>query len=107
MKRFMKQGREMQMDHAEEIALASLGWLLDEDDLVGVFVAATGATPDDLRGQLSADAGPDQTFLLVVLDFIMMRDATVIDCARAQGIRPETLAQAHAVLSGAAQHHWT
>jgi len=97
----------MKLARAEEIALAALGWLCGEDALLQVFLDASGADAQDLRAQLVTAAGPDEPLLMAVLDFILMRDDTVMDCCRAQNLAFEQLAVAHAVLSGTAQTHWT
>ena len=97
----------MKLARAEEIALAALGWLCTQDMLLPVFLAASGADAQDLRTQLVSASGPDEALLLAVLDFILMRDDTVMDCCRAQDLPFDQLAVAHAVLSGTAQMHWT
>ncbi|MCC5993063.1 MAG: DUF3572 domain-containing protein [Rhodobacteraceae bacterium] len=93
--------------HAEDIALRALTWLCMDDELLRVFLAASGAGPDDLRAALGAPEGPDAGMLGAALEFILMRDATVIACARALGLPNDRLALAGAVLSGRAGMHWT
>ena len=97
----------MKHARAEQISVAALDWLCAQDTLLPVFLAASGADVDDLRAQLATASGPDETLLVAVLDFILMRDDTVMDCCRAQDLAFDQLALAHAVLSGAAQMHWT
>ncbi len=97
----------MKFARAEEIALAALGWLCTQDTLLAVFLSATGADAQDLRAQLVRPSGPEEGLLLAVLDFILMRDDTVVDCCRAQECAFDQLTLAHAVLSGATQMHWT
>lgn len=97
----------MKLARAEEIALAALDWLCGQDTLLAVFLAASGADAQDLRAQLETATGPDESLLMAVLDFILMRDDTVMDCCRAQNLPFDQLAVAHAVLSGTAQMHWT
>lgn len=97
----------MQQDRAEEIAAQVLDWLCAQEDLLPVFLAATGATAQDLRAALGRPGGPDTALLLAVLDFVMMQDRTVIDCARALDVACEQVAQAQAMLSGQGQMHWT
>ena len=94
----------MNSDAAQALALDALIWLCNDENLLPVFLAATGAAPADLRAALG-DAEPG--LALAALDFILMRDATVLDCATSLGIAPERLAQAHVVLQGAAGQHWT
>lgn len=92
---------------AEEISLAALDWLCGQDELLPVFLAASGANIEDLRAVLLTASGPDRSLLVAVLDFILMRDETVIDCCQALGLAFDQLALAHALLSGTAQMHWT
>lgn len=87
---------------AEAIALQAVAWLVGNDDLLPVFLGATGASEHDLRNQLK-----DPAFLSAVLDFLLMDDAWVIACAEAQQIPPDRLAIARAALPGGEQTHWT
>ncbi|MDD7969574.1 DUF3572 domain-containing protein [Roseinatronobacter alkalisoli] len=97
------------MNHsaAERIALDAFTWLCAEQDLLPVFLNASGASVGDLRAALSSAEGPDQALLGAVLDFILMRDDTVIACCAAQNLPNDRLAQAQAVLAGHAGMHWT
>jgi hypothetical protein len=97
----------MNHSRAEEIALTALDWLCAQDTHLPVFLAASGADAQGLRAQLVAPTGPDESLLLAVLDFILMRDDTVVACCSAQDLGFDQLAIAQAVLSGAAQMHWT
>jgi hypothetical protein len=99
--------KAMQQDLAEEIAARALAWLCEHEDLVTVFLNATGASVQDLRAALSAPDGPDAAALLAVLDFVMMQDQTVIDCARALGLHAGQIAEAQARLAGQGRMHWT
>ncbi len=92
---------------AEEIAIQAFAWLSEQESLLPVFLAASGASAGDLHRLLASTRGPDEAFLLAVLDFILMRDETVIACATEIERMPEALLQAQMVLSGAAQMHWT
>ena len=60
----------MQQEAAELIAVKALGWLAGNDDLMPVFLGATGSSADDLRAQAN-----DPAFLISVLDFLTMDDA--------------------------------
>lgn len=87
---------------AQDIATDVLLWLCTQEDLLPVFLGATGADSEQLRSGISdpglANAG---------LDFVMMRDETVLDAATALGVPPDRLAMAAAVLAGDAGRHWT
>ena len=92
----------MQQDCAEMIAVQALGWLAGNDDLLGVFLGATGASVDDLRAQ----AG-DPTFLGAVLEFVMNDDAWVMAFCNSTGLSYDAPMQARQSLPGGAQINWT
>lgn len=92
----------MQQDRAETIAMRALAWLAANDDLMPVFLGATGATGDDLRDQ----AG-DPAFLGSVLDFLMADDAWVIAFCDSAGLAYEVPMQARHCLPGGGDVHWT
>ncbi|MCM2560755.1 DUF3572 domain-containing protein [Lutimaribacter sp. EGI FJ00015] len=87
---------------AETLALSALGWLAATDDLLPVFMGASGLTEADLRGQAA-----DPAFLGAVLDFLMMDDAWVIRFCDDTGTAYTAPMQARAALPGGAQVHWT
>jgi hypothetical protein len=89
-------------ENAETVALQALAWLVANDELLPVFLGATGAGVDDLR----ARAG-EAEFLSSVLDFLMMDDAWVMAFCDAAGVAYETPMQARMSLPGGAQVHWT
>ena len=89
-------------DTAEALALEALGWLADNDELLPVFLGATGCSPDDLRERAAA---PD--FLGAVLDFILMDDAFVIAFCDGTGRAYTEVAAARAALPGGQQVNWT
>lgn len=92
----------MTRDSAETLALTCLAWLVTEEDLLPVFLGATGASEGDLRSQ----AG-DPDFLAAVLDFLMLDDAWVMRFCTARAVAPEAPAQARMALPGGAQVNWT
>ena len=87
---------------AETFSLRALGWLAANEDLMPVFLGATGVSTDDLRDQ----AG-DPAFLGAVLDFIMMDDAWVIDFCDSVQAPYERIMQARQALPGGEQVNWT
>lgn len=96
----------MQATHAQEIATAVVLWLCSQEELLPVFLSATGADIDNLRSALQA-GGADLALACAALDFTLMRDETVLDAASALDMPPERLAMAAAVLAGQAGRHWT
>ncbi|MBR9652864.1 DUF3572 domain-containing protein [Thalassovita aquimarina] len=92
----------MNCDVAETTALRALGWLAASDDLLPVFMGASGASAEDLKTNAT-----DPDFLGSVLDFLMMDDAWVIACCEALTLPYDSLMQARAALPGGQQMHWT
>ncbi len=62
----------MNSERAETIAITALGWLVTNDELLPVFLGASGATAQDL-----AAGAQDPTFLAAVLEFLTMDDRWV------------------------------
>ena len=89
-------------DAAETLALRALTWLVGNDELLPVFLGATGASEGDLR----ARAGEPE-FLASVLDFLMMDDAWIVAFCDAQNLPYDQPMQARAALAGPADMHWT
>ncbi|MGV6850404.1 MAG: DUF3572 domain-containing protein [Marinibacterium sp.] len=92
----------MAREAAETFALDALGWLAGNQELLPVFMGASGAGLDDLR----ARAG-DPEFLASVLDFLLMDDAWILSVCSDLGVSPEIPRAARAALPGGAQVHWT
>lgn len=92
----------MQQELAHLIGLRSLAWLAAEDGLFEAFLAVSGGDAAQVRAQAN-----DPALLASVLDFVLGSDEWVIGCAQAQGIRPEQVMMARAVLGGGDTRHWT
>ncbi|MCV3271211.1 DUF3572 domain-containing protein [Roseobacter sinensis] len=89
-------------ESAEVLGLSVLGWLAAEDELLPVFLGATGASEADVRAGAS-----DPVFLGSVLDFLMMDDAWVVQACDALGLAYDAPMQARQALPGGAQVNWT
>lgn len=87
---------------AEIFGLKALSWLVGQEDLIGVFLGATGAAEADLR-----QSAGDAVFLGSVLDFIMMDDQWVVQFCDAHQLPYEQVMMARAALPGGEQVHWT
>lgn len=92
----------MTQDSAETIGLQALGWLAGNDELLPVFLGATGASESDLR-----ENATDPEFLGSVLDFLLMDDAWIVECCDAAGLPYDRIMQARAALPGGQQVNWT
>ncbi|MGR3616537.1 MAG: DUF3572 domain-containing protein [Paracoccaceae bacterium] len=89
-------------DAAETLALKALTWLIGNEDLLPVFLGASGAGVDDIKTR----AGEPE-FLGSVLDFLMMDDAWIMAFCDAVGVVYELPIQARMALPGGAQVNWT
>ena len=98
MGRFMSISRES----AETTALQVLGWLAGNEDLLPVFLGATGASEADVRA-----GATNPEFLGSVLDFLMMDDAWVMQFCDQATLPYETPMQARQMLPGGEQVSWT
>ncbi|EIE52704.1 hypothetical protein AL036_11045 [Salipiger aestuarii] len=87
---------------ADVVGLQAVAWLAGQDDLLGVFLGATGASEQDFRSALE-----DPAFQGAVLDFILMDDAWVSRFCDAQDLPYDTPRAARAHLPGGEEVHWT
>ena len=92
----------MTPDRAETVALQALGWLAANDELLPVFMGASGASAADLRARAT-----DPEFLGAVLDFLAMDDAWVIAFCDAAGLAYSDPQIARQALPGGGMVHWT
>ena len=88
--------------HAELLALACLGWLASNDELLPVFLGASGASLADLKQHANQ---PD--FLASVLDFVLMDDAWIQEFCASADYALDFPLRARAALPGGAQVNWT
>lgn len=89
-------------EQAEAIALKALEYLVSDEELVTVFLGATGASVEDLR-----NGALDPAFLGSVLDFILMDDQWVIKMCDVQGLEYTSIFPARSALPGGEQMNWT
>ncbi len=79
----------------QEVAIAILGWLANEPDMLGRFLALSGVAPIDLRAHM-ADPG----FQAGLLDFVMQDEPSLMTFCEVSGFAPEAVAAAWNKLSG-------
>ena len=82
---------------AEATAVAILGWLAGEPELLSRVLSLTGVAPSDVRGAMN-----DPGFLAGLVDFLMSHEPTLLAFSAATGVKPEAVVEAHAILSGPA-----
>ncbi|MCV2893003.1 DUF3572 domain-containing protein [Lentibacter sp. XHP0401] len=87
---------------AEDIGIKALIWLAGNEDLLPVFLGASGASVNDIKAQAGEPA-----FLASVLDFLLMDDAWVMGFCEAEGLKYEQPMRARAALPGGEQVNWT
>lgn len=87
---------------ADTVGLQAVAWLAGNDDLLPVFLGATGATEEDFRIGLE-----DPAFQGSVLDFLLMDDAWIMAFCTAQDLDPSLPMLARASLPGGESVHWT
>ena len=92
----------MDTEKAETRALEVLTWVLSEDDLIQVFMGATGASQNDLRSNTLS-----HEFLLSILDFVLMDDRWVISCSKFLNIDPSQIQLIRMSLDGGQEVTWT
>ncbi|MCF1708832.1 DUF3572 domain-containing protein [Tabrizicola sp. J26] len=92
----------MKHDSAEMLAIRALGWIASQHELLPAFLAATGASPADLRQAASQPA-----FLRSVLEFLLQEDARVTAFCDEAGLPYSEPMQAHLMLLGEAGRNWT
>lgn len=93
---------EFGQEFAETVGLQALGWLAGNEDVLPVFMGASGADLAELRARAA-----DPVFLGSVLEFILMDDAWVVAFCDAASIAYDVPARARAALPGGQQTHWT
>ena len=87
---------------AEILALEVVGWLAADEELLPVYLGATGASEADMRARVS-----DPDFLGSALDFLMMEDRWVVAFCDHAGRGYDEPAAARAALPGGAAPNWT
>ena len=92
----------MAKEIAETRALEVLTWLLSEEDLIQVFMGATGASQNDLRSNTL-----NHEFLISILDFVLMDDRWVISCGKFLNIDPSQIKLIRMSLDGGQEVNWT
>jgi hypothetical protein len=92
----------MQQESAQLLAIRALAWLALDEELVGQFLNATGASPDDILARAQ-----DADFQGAILDFLLMDDQWIVNFCDAHGLPYTAVQAARAVLPGGEATHWT
>lgn len=83
----------MDADFGETIALQALGFLAEEPERLGRFLALTGMGPHELR-----DKAQTPQVLLAILEYLMQDEGLLLVFTAGSGIAPDDIAPAHAQL---------
>ncbi len=94
MLRDTKNDRTVRKD-GHETAIAILGWLASEPDMLARFLALTGVQPNMLRQAVN-----DPGFLAGLIDFIMSHELDLMAFCAATGTKPEDVEAAWHQFSG-------
>ncbi|UWQ06851.1 DUF3572 domain-containing protein [Aliiroseovarius crassostreae] len=92
----------MKPEDAEVIGLTALTWLVGNEELLPVFLGASGAGIDDLK-----QGAGNPEFLAAVLDFLTMDDDWVVEFCRANTLPFDGPMRARHALPGGGQMNWT
>ncbi|MGQ7830063.1 DUF3572 domain-containing protein [Altererythrobacter sp. Z27] len=68
------------------LALAALGWILEDSDRAERFLSLTGLDPETLRAGLG-----DVSVLGAVMEFLANHEPDLLRCAEALAVTPEEL----------------
>lgn len=92
----MTRRAQMTRELAETVAIQVLGFIAEDPERLGRFLALTGIGPESLR-----DAAREPNFLLGVLDHLAADDSMLREFATQREITPEVVTQARDLLAGA------
>jgi hypothetical protein len=76
-------------EQAQEIAIAALGYIAGDPELLQRFLAITGIEPHSIR-----EAAEQPGFLAGVLQFIAAHEPTLVAFADSAGVRPDAILSA-------------
>lgn len=92
----------MSRESAETTGLKAVAWMAGNEELLPVFLGATGASESDFRVGLE-----DPAFQGSVLDFILMDDDWIVAFCNAAELAYDAPMRARAALPGGEAVHWT
>jgi Protein of unknown function (DUF3572) len=90
----MTSHRKIANEHAEDLALRTLSYIVSDEERLNRFLAMTGLQPDTIR---RAAASPD--FLAAVLDYVAGDEPLLIALAQSLELKPERIMEARWTLS--------
>lgn len=94
--------REVEREAAEKVAIAALGFVASDPELLSRFLAITGIEAGSIR-QAAAEPG----FLAGVLQFIMAHEPTLMRFSQETGMPPDAAGKALSALPLGNDRHET
>ena len=91
----MPKDARISKESGEKLAIVALGFLAQDPERLGAFLAVSGIGPEMIRR-----AAADPAFLAGVLDHVASDDSLLLAVAEHAGVRPEAVMRARAALSG-------
>jgi len=88
-------------EDADTLALQGLTFIAADPQRLVRFLSLTGLTPQDLKSW-----GQDPTLAVAVLEYLLADESLLLVFTAQQGIRPEAVGPAHALLSGGHGRDW-
>jgi len=86
---------KQRQEAASAMAVAALGFIAEDGERLGRFLAITGIGPESIR-----EAAREPDFLLGVLDYLVSDEPLLVAFAKENGFEPEHVARARDVLAG-------
>jgi Protein of unknown function (DUF3572) len=91
----LKSKQSASADSARSIAVSALAFIAADADRLNRFLNLTGLGPHNLR-----TAAADPAFMGSVLDYLVGDEELLVAFAADAGLKPESVARAHAALCG-------
>ena len=88
-------------EEADELAIGILGWLTQDPDMMGRFLALSGIEANAIR-----QAAREPGFFAGLTGFLMNHEPTLIAFCEQNGLKAEFVAACHHKLSGPEAEAW-
>lgn len=89
------------LEEAEMIGIKALAWLAGNEELLPVFLGATGLNSQDMR-----EIASQPNFLGAVLDFLLLDDEYILSFTENEEVKPDDIYLARQLLPGGESSNW-
>lgn len=89
-------------DDAEELAITILGWMIQDPDMMGRFLALSGIEAGAIR-----QAAREPGFYAGVTGFLMGHEPTLMAFCESSSVKADYVAACHRRLGGPEDQSWT